>query len=120
MLPRFTEEAIRPMFVPQFQPGLCEPANRSGTRGVGYGPARVAIDSQRDFGTLTAFETSELNSNDQRLSATKMVAPIFATSTYTAAAPMSLCLRGLQFQNLDPPPPIAAVAGDANDQLIGL
>ena len=36
MLPRCPEEAIRPMFVPQFQPGLCETANRSGTRGVGY------------------------------------------------------------------------------------
>ena len=36
MLPKCPEEAIRPMFVPQFQPGLCEPANRSGTREVGY------------------------------------------------------------------------------------
>ena len=37
---------------------------------------------------------SELN--DQRLSATRMVAPIFATST----ASMFLCLRGLQFQKI--------------------
>ena len=36
MLSRCPKEAIRPMFAPQFQPGLCEPANRSGTRGVGY------------------------------------------------------------------------------------
>ena len=34
MLPKCPEEAIRPMFVPQFQPGLCEPANRSGARGA--------------------------------------------------------------------------------------
>ena len=36
MLPKCPDEAIRPMFAPQFQPGLCEPANRSGTMGVGY------------------------------------------------------------------------------------
>ena len=36
MLPKCPEEVQRPMFAPQFQPGLCEPANRSGTRGVGY------------------------------------------------------------------------------------
>ena len=37
MLPRCPEEFIRPMSVPQFQPGLCEPSssNRSGTRGGG-------------------------------------------------------------------------------------
>ena len=33
MLLRCPEEAIRPIFVPRFQPGLCEPANRSGTGG---------------------------------------------------------------------------------------
>ena len=42
MLPKFPEEAIRPMFAPQFQPGLCEPANHSGTRGVGYTHTAVA------------------------------------------------------------------------------
>ena len=36
MLPKCPEEVQRPMFAPQFQPGLCEPASRSGTRGVGY------------------------------------------------------------------------------------
>ena len=35
VLPRCPEDAIRPMFVPRFQPGLCEPSSRSGKRGVG-------------------------------------------------------------------------------------
>ena len=43
MLPKCPGEVIRPMFVPQFQPGLCEPANRAGTRGVGYMPATVLL-----------------------------------------------------------------------------
>ena len=30
MPPRCPDEAIRPMFVPQLQPGLCEPATRTG------------------------------------------------------------------------------------------
>ena len=43
MPPRCPKEAIRPMFAPQFQPGLCEPASRPGTRGVGYGPSGCII-----------------------------------------------------------------------------
>ena len=42
MLPKCPGEAIRPMFAPQFQPGLCEPASRSGTRGVGYAGCSAA------------------------------------------------------------------------------
>ena len=34
--PKIPRRGQRPMAAPQFQPGLCKPATRSGTRGVGY------------------------------------------------------------------------------------